>query len=104
MDFNKRVAIVTGAGDGIGRATARGLAGRGAAVALVDIKGAPDAADAIASEGGKAQAFALDVAPSLVIARVQVFGLDRARLRHLREDVIALGRKPLARLSLIAFG
>jgi NAD(P)-dependent dehydrogenase (short-subunit alcohol dehydrogenase family) len=61
MDFNGKVAIVTGAGDGIGRATARGLATRGAAVALVDIKGAPDVADAIASTGGKAQAFALDV-------------------------------------------
>jgi NAD(P)-dependent dehydrogenase (short-subunit alcohol dehydrogenase family) len=61
MDFNGRVAIVTGAGDGIGRATARGLAARGAAVALVDVKGASDAAYGIASKGGKAQAFALDV-------------------------------------------
>jgi hypothetical protein len=41
---------------------------------------------------------------SLVVARIEVFGRDRTRLRHLREDVIALGRKPLARLSLIAFG
>jgi NAD(P)-dependent dehydrogenase (short-subunit alcohol dehydrogenase family) len=61
MDFNGKVAIVAGAGDGIGRATARGLATRGTAVALVDINGAPDVADAIASTGGKAQAFALDV-------------------------------------------
>jgi NAD(P)-dependent dehydrogenase (short-subunit alcohol dehydrogenase family) len=61
MDFNGRVAIVTGAGDGIGRATARGLAARGAAAALVDVKGASDAAYGIASKGGKAQAFALDV-------------------------------------------
>ena len=61
MDFTEKVAIVTGAGDGIGRATARGFAARGASVALVDVKGAPDAAYAIASKGGSAQAFGLDV-------------------------------------------
>jgi NAD(P)-dependent dehydrogenase (short-subunit alcohol dehydrogenase family) len=79
MDFNGRVAIVTGAGDGIGRATARGLAARGAAVALVDVKGASDAAYGIASKGGKAQAFALDVRDakgwSAVVAEVlETFG------------------------------
>ncbi len=41
---------------------------------------------------------------SLVIARVKVCGRDRTRLRDLREDVISLGREPLARLNLIAFG
>jgi cyclopentanol dehydrogenase len=61
MDFRGKVAIVTGAGDGIGRATARGLAAGGAVVALIDVKGAPDAAYSIASKGGEAQAFALDV-------------------------------------------
>ena len=42
-------------------APARGFAARGAAVALIDIKGAPDAAYGVASKGGKAQGFALDV-------------------------------------------
>jgi cyclopentanol dehydrogenase len=61
MDFTGKVAIVTGAGDGIGRATAKGLAAGGATVVLIDLKGAPEVADGIASKGGKAQAFALDV-------------------------------------------
>ncbi|NEX59503.1 SDR family NAD(P)-dependent oxidoreductase [Noviherbaspirillum galbum] len=36
MRFNDKVAIITGAGSGIGRATALRLAGEGASVALVD--------------------------------------------------------------------
>ena len=36
-DFADRVAAITGAGSGIGRALARNLAGRGAHLALADI-------------------------------------------------------------------
>ena len=42
-DFHGRVAVVTGAGSGIGAAMAAGLAGEGAFVVAVDIDG--DAAD-----------------------------------------------------------
>ena len=60
-DFTGKVAIVTGAGDGIGRSTARSLAEGGAQVILLDIKGADEAASQITARGGKAEAVHLDV-------------------------------------------
>jgi NAD(P)-dependent dehydrogenase (short-subunit alcohol dehydrogenase family) len=57
-------AVITGAGSGIGRASALKFATEGAAVAVTDIVG--DAAEAVAEEirsaGGKAVAFTVDVA------------------------------------------
>jgi len=61
--LQNHIAVVTGAGSGIGRAIALGYAREGAAVAVLDIDGATAAktqAD-IESAGGKAAAFTLDV-------------------------------------------
>jgi len=57
------IAVVTGAGSGIGRAIASGYAREGAQVALLDIneKSVAEAAQAIRDSGGQAGAFALDV-------------------------------------------
>ena len=57
------IAVVTGAGSGIGRAIASGYAREGARVVLLDINAgaAAEAAEAIRSGGGKAESFALDV-------------------------------------------
>ncbi len=71
--FEGKVAIVTGGGSGIGRATARLLASEGAAVTVADIS--VDAADAVVAEvqaaGGRARRQVVDVSdPDAVAAMV----------------------------------
>lgn len=63
FDLSGRVAIVTGAGQGMGESHAKALASCGAAVAVVDINEdqAKQVAKAIEGDGGKAQAFICDV-------------------------------------------
>jgi len=57
------IAVVTGAGSGIGRAIALGYAREGAQVVLLDMnaKSAEEAAQEIRRAGGQAESFALDV-------------------------------------------
>lgn len=61
--FEGKVAVVTGAGSGLGRATAERLASEGAAVACLDIAAdaATETAQTIEAAGGRAGAFACDV-------------------------------------------
>ena len=61
--FTDKVAIVTGAGGGIGQAYAEALAREGAAVVVADINtdGAQKVADGITGEGGRALAVRVDV-------------------------------------------
>jgi NAD(P)-dependent dehydrogenase (short-subunit alcohol dehydrogenase family) len=81
MLLTEKVAIVTGAGSGIGAESARRFAAEGAAVVCADIRlaRAQQTAAAIGDEGGQATAVEVDVrsAPgneAMVAAAVEAFG------------------------------
>jgi 3-oxoacyl-[acyl-carrier protein] reductase len=74
VEENPRVAIVTGAGRGIGAATARRLAADGLAVGVVDLDEATarGTAEQVTATGGRAAAVAADVTdPAQVAAAVE---------------------------------
>jgi 3-oxoacyl-[acyl-carrier protein] reductase len=56
-----KVALVTGAGGGIGRATVTRLAAEGAAVVAADLKGYQSVAETVRAAGGRALGMELDV-------------------------------------------
>jgi NAD(P)-dependent dehydrogenase (short-subunit alcohol dehydrogenase family) len=71
MSFAERMAVVTGAGSGLGRAIALLLAARGARVAAVDLDAASAAETAalIAQAGGRAQSYQADTSAAAEIDR-----------------------------------
>jgi 3-oxoacyl-[acyl-carrier protein] reductase len=81
MTLDRKTAIVTGSGRGLGLAYARELARRGAAVVVNDVDAAAAAAavEAIVAEGGRATAVVAPVGPTatadaLVAAAAEQFG------------------------------
>jgi NAD(P)-dependent dehydrogenase (short-subunit alcohol dehydrogenase family) len=90
-----RVAIVTGAASGIGRATAHLLAAQGARVCAADLdsEGASRVAKEIAERGGEAFACAVDVVepePNQAMVRETLARWGRVDVAHLNAG-IALG-------------
>ncbi len=86
FDLDGRVALITGAGSGIGAASARMLAGVGATVVCSDVNAdsAARTADSIVSDGGKATSVACDVS-----SRTAVEDLVRGTVAdHGRLDVM----------------
>jgi 3-oxoacyl-[acyl-carrier protein] reductase len=86
LSLTGRVAVVTGAGRGIGAATARLLAQAGAQVALVDrdAAGVTQTAEQIGVAGGEALPFTNDVTDSFAVERT----FDRVAEEWGRLDVL----------------
>lgn len=85
-EMDGKVAVVTGAGSGIGRAIAEKLAQAGAMVAVTDINpaGAEQVAQAIVAAGGRAVGVAMDVADEAAVDEA----IDGIAAKHGSVDVL----------------
>lgn len=102
MRLENKVAIITGAGRGIGRATAMRLAAEGAAVMIVDIDeaSAAETTELIKINGQQAIAITADVTNRPQVEQVVAKTVDTfGRLDILVNNAAILGRTPLLEIT-----
>jgi len=92
--FGGKVAIVTGAGSGIGRATAVRLGTEGAAVGCLDIAfdAAQATADTIAKDGGRAEAARCDVSDPESVATAVAHVVDTLGRPEVLCNIAGIGK------------
>ena len=102
LSLDGKIAIITGAASGIGRATAKLLADVGAAIALIDIddSGGKQTAALINESGGKAKFFHCDVTSDSDCKKVvEVIHREFGRIDTLFNNAGVIHRKSIVELD-----
>ncbi len=76
MRLENKVAIVTGAGRGLGKGIAKKLAAEGAKVVLADMEPADEAVKEITEEGGTASSFIVNISRQEEVRELVKFAID----------------------------
>ena len=77
MKLEKRIALVTGAGNGIGKAIAAALGREGARILVADLANAEGAAAELAAAGVEAHGIRADITSEADVARVAALAAER---------------------------